>query len=783
MLSEADKLRFYDALAEITLLSHSGDLPSVQVSDDAQYLDRASLEAMLYQLNKYGAVGGKGQPPFTIQIYRRGEVAAEIEQGIFFPLVEAGLAVLLDVEPLQPAEVEALLASLEVEGVQSLSPALIRYTGGNPFFVLETLKSLWESGGIRGGRLERLPLAGKVKALITRCLERLSPPALNLARLAAVAGTDLGPELAAAVMQASLLALTGPWAELEGAQILHGSGFAHDLLFEAVHEMLPAPIRAYLHRQVAQFLETCQAHPARMASHWLESEPSRAIPYLLQAARQAEATYQFSEAAGFYQQALEVAEAGGEREQAFALLEALSQVMIRFDTGQRHAALVERMLALADTPEKQGRAWLREAIRLGEHAFGAEAEAAARKGLEYIQQAEAPELRVRLLDALAQSLFVQRKTPDLIAALEQLRDMHRVQGDELQVAISTSRLGIAFDQLERHRQALAFYQEAEPTLRHSADRLVQVGFHHNRAVCLAALGYAEAALEAQLEAQRLLEGMQGVLGRRVHHLNNLALRYYDLERYAEAQQVLEEALALVPEEWGWTRAFSQYQMARLYWVWGAWGPATDWLGKALGTPDLPRRDEATYRILEALLAHRQGQAVAPLLERLEALFAERQGLAYGRYLLARARLTPPEQSLPCLQEALALAQQNDWPSLGIAAQTLWARVLLEQPGLTPGHLEEALYRSKAAMAGLETCWPTGCTRLEVRWVHHQAQAALGRVGQASLQEVLHALEEIALHHVPPQLRSSFLEHNPLSRAVLEAARAGGLVIRQSWSEG
>uniref|UniRef100_A0A7C3DV55 Bacterial transcriptional activator domain-containing protein n=1 Tax=Meiothermus ruber TaxID=277 RepID=A0A7C3DV55_MEIRU len=771
LLSEAEKLRFYDALAELTLYSHSGDRPSIQVSDDAQYLDRASLEAMQYQLNKYGRVGGQGQPPFTIEIYRREEIAPEVEQGIFLPLVEAGLAVLLDVEPLQAAEVEALVQSLEVPGLASLSQTLVRYTGGNPFFVLETARSLVESGALQKGVPQKLPASGRVRTLIKARLEGLSPPAQRLIRTAAVAGPDFSPELAASVLEATPWELLEPWAELEAAQMLRGNAFTHDLLYEATLGGIPASIKAYLHRQTAAYLEGVGADPARIAGHWLGGEPARAVPFLVQAARRAEEAYRLTEAAQFYEQALEHA---GEA-QAFDLLEALSRVMVRFDTGQRHARLIERMQTMADTPEKQARAWLCESIRQAEHGYGLEAEVAARQGLQAAEQAGLTELRIRLLDSLAQSLYVQRKTPALVEALEQLRQLHRERGDVLQAAICTSRLGIAYDQLERHREALAYYQEAEPVLERSENRIMRVGFHHNRAVCLAALGYGEAALEAQLQAGRLLEGMQGATGREVHHLNNLALRYYDLERYAEAQQALERALEIVPEEWGWTRAFSEYQMARLHWVWGAWDAASDWLNRALGAPDLPRRDEATYRILGLLLAHRRGEEVGSWIEKLGELFDGQQGQAYGRFLLAKARILPDEAPV-YLKEALALAQERDLPALQISAHTLLAETLLCRSGSSRGGLKEAQAHAQAAIKLLESYWPTGCSKLEVLWVHCCVQTASLPADLSLIEQVLGYLMRIAENEVPSQHRSSFLSQNPLSQAILQAARSAGLSI-------
>lgn len=769
--TQAEKLRFFQAHAELMRLAVAEGMGLVCL-DDLQFADMASLEVLHFVFSQYW---GRPGPLRTALSFRTAELPAGMEE-LLSQAVQSGLAVRIEVQPLDAAAVQGLLESLELPGLQEAAPdwaqALCRHTGGNPFFLLETLRSLWESGGLGQRKPGRLPVSSKITTLIQSRLQRLSLSAQRLVRTAAVAGSDFSPELAATVLQSTPLELLEPWAELEAAQLLRGPTFVHDLLYEATLSGVPASIRTYLHQQIARYLEGQQADPARIAGHWLEGEPPRAIPFLIQAARKAEEAYRLTEAAQFYERALELADQVGDGP-TFDLLEALSQVMSRFDTGSRHGALIERMMAQSATPAERARAWLCEAIRLGEHAYGPEAEQAARQGLQQAEEAGRPDLRVRLLDALAQALFVQRKTPALIEALEQLRQLHLERGEVLQAAICTSRMGIAYDQLERHREALVFYREAGPVLERSDNRLVQVGFHHNRAVCLAALGYAEAALEAQLQAQRLLEGVQGAVGREVHHLNNLALRYYDLERYAEAQQALERALQIVPEEWGWTRAFSQYQMARLYRFWGAWGLAADWLGRALAEPDLPRRDEATYRILEALLAHQRGEPVGPLLERLEALFAGYRGLAYGRYLLAKARMSPPEQALLCTQEALTLAQQNDWPSLEIAAHTLRAKVLFEPPTRSSRDRREAQRHVQAAVEKLETYWPTGCTRLEVLWVHYRVQAG-HQADSAPLRQVLDCLTKIADQQVPPAHRPGFLHQNPLCKAILEAAQSAGI---------
>jgi len=138
--------------------------------------------------------------------------------------------------------------SLAVDGLQgaALAPALARHTGGNPQFVLETVKALLLANGGDPGNTNaeafasgQLPLPRTVGRLIHQRLRQLSPGALKLARLAAVAGQDLSPALAAHVLAQGILDLADPWAELEAAGVLRGNAFAHDLVSEGTLDTMP----------------------------------------------------------------------------------------------------------------------------------------------------------------------------------------------------------------------------------------------------------------------------------------------------------------------------------------------------------------------------------------------------------------------------------------------------------------------------------------------------------------------------------------------------------------
>jgi predicted ATPase len=186
-------------------------------------------------------------------------------------MVDAGLAVRLHVEPLTGEEVLELVRGLGLAQAEALAPLLTRHTGGNPLFVVETLKSVIESGEL-GARLpERLPLSSRVEPVLSRRLKRLSLPALQVARLVAVAKDDFVPELAEEVLGVAPLEMAVYWQELLDGQFMRERWFTHDLLYEAVLRETPAPVRRWFHRRVAEALEARSLPAARIAPHWHEA--------------------------------------------------------------------------------------------------------------------------------------------------------------------------------------------------------------------------------------------------------------------------------------------------------------------------------------------------------------------------------------------------------------------------------------------------------------------------------------------------------------------------------
>ncbi|MCP3104006.1 AAA family ATPase [Myxococcus sp. K15C18031901] len=314
MADESDRSRFLEAHCRLIYQLTAGF--DALVADDLQYMDAATAEFALLMLSRRHDPGPNGSYPHFIDTFRRGElspvVAACVQQ-----LVEAGLAVVIEVEPLETDAVGALLGSLELSGAEHLRDNVMSYTGGNPLFIMEALRHLLETGGLERGWPEHVHPTGRGRELIHQRLERLSPSALQVARLAALARSDFELELAGEVLEMSSLSLATHVSELEQAHVLRGERFTHDLLFEVVRETIPPSLVPLLHRRLANALEQRKAPPVTIAQHWLDGrEPGRAAPFFVAAANAESAALRHMEAAILYFRAATALEEAGAFDEA-----------------------------------------------------------------------------------------------------------------------------------------------------------------------------------------------------------------------------------------------------------------------------------------------------------------------------------------------------------------------------------------------------------------------------------------------------------------------------------
>lgn len=251
--ADSGKVRLLEALARV--FAPEG----VVVIDDLHWADAATLEWLVF-LARRGGVRLCGA-------YRPGEVGPGLREALHALHAETTV---VSLAPLDAAGVAALVQAVtgpEV-GRGEVGVWLAARSGGNPLFVLEWLRSLWQTGAYEaqeGGwhrsgvaplpDLGDFPLTPRLTGLVLRRADTLEAGDRRVLDLASVLGSPLRPADLARVLEHSEWAVGDALARAERLGLLRGAAFAHDVIRRAVYGALPEVRRRLMHGRVAQTLD------------------------------------------------------------------------------------------------------------------------------------------------------------------------------------------------------------------------------------------------------------------------------------------------------------------------------------------------------------------------------------------------------------------------------------------------------------------------------------------------------------------------------------------------
>jgi class 3 adenylate cyclase/predicted ATPase len=171
-----------------------------------------------------------------------------------------GSATQLMLEPLSAVETESLVAALLPAG-ETVPPAVVERSGGNPLFAEEMARRIAEEGSIQAAELP-----DTVQAVLAARLDALEPFERRLVQQAAVVGRtfwegSLAPlagsdqrqlERALLSLQEKDILAPGAESQLTGEREL---AFKHVLIRDVAYGMLPKAVRARKHFEVGAFIE------------------------------------------------------------------------------------------------------------------------------------------------------------------------------------------------------------------------------------------------------------------------------------------------------------------------------------------------------------------------------------------------------------------------------------------------------------------------------------------------------------------------------------------------
>ncbi|MGE0549148.1 MAG: AAA family ATPase [Kofleriaceae bacterium] len=248
---EQARFELFDAVTR-AIATQASMTPIVAILDDLHVADIPSLELLAFATRHL-----RGSRVIWIVTWRDAEAARPPVRDLLARIARE--ANVLSLSALSEIDANQLIDDVRTDVDVQFRSRLMRVTGGNPLFLLETMAAL-AGGGSLPSELDPLPLAQGISHLVR---ERLAPLTRDV-RVLAEAASAIGRE----VTVQRWTAATNVTAELvrDGARCLVEAGiltttahdrwrFGHDLVREAIYRTADeAQIIAY-HRRIAHTLD------------------------------------------------------------------------------------------------------------------------------------------------------------------------------------------------------------------------------------------------------------------------------------------------------------------------------------------------------------------------------------------------------------------------------------------------------------------------------------------------------------------------------------------------
>jgi class 3 adenylate cyclase/tetratricopeptide (TPR) repeat protein/ribosomal protein L40E len=288
----------------------------------------------------------------------------------------------LRLDPLGKESAAEMLTALIGDGVEvrPLKRLIVERTGGNPFFMEETVQVLLDEGTlVRDGAavritksLSELKIPPTVQAILAARIDRLPPDEKELLQTLSVTGKEFSLSLVREVIKQPDGEIDRMLNDLQIAEFIYeqpAAGaveytFKHALTQQVAYNSVLVERRRLLHRSTGAAIESLyrdrlEDHYADLAHHYsLSDDATKAVEYLRLAAEQAVGRSAYSEAAADLQAALSLLDRlpeGSARARAELALCATENtvaiVLYGWSSHQREQA-TQRMCTLAEQLEE-----------------------------------------------------------------------------------------------------------------------------------------------------------------------------------------------------------------------------------------------------------------------------------------------------------------------------------------------------------------------------------------------------------------------------------------------
>lgn len=307
---EEARRRLFEALYQLATSLTSRFRPLILCLDDLHWADTTSLEWFIYAGNRLAFEGLSHL--MIVGTYRSEESQCLIE--LRTALNRLGI---LEEHELDRFETDHVLKILQhlfgsSEENTAVAARLHQISGGNPFFLLETLRALTENQNtpVRLIDLNDLPISRTIQEAIHGRLNTVNRNGRTILDFAAVLNRPFTMQMAPYALQCGELELLDTLETLTSRQLLAEQkgiyDFHHELVRMVIYNNLGYGRRRYLHRQCGAMLEELHLDEISLLAWHFEQcgESGKAARYALQAGEDSTRVFAFREAINFFSRAL-----------------------------------------------------------------------------------------------------------------------------------------------------------------------------------------------------------------------------------------------------------------------------------------------------------------------------------------------------------------------------------------------------------------------------------------------------------------------------------------------
>ena len=395
--------------------------------EDLHWADEGTL-ALLAEIHEIGADANL----VLIASYREDELAADhLVRRLEAKSDVAGQLRAMKLAPLTAEHLRKVIVSIFGESVQKadvLARFLHEKSGGNPFFAITILREfveekavVWErdAWNVTWERLSTVSIGASMIEMILKRAHALPPAANRMLGIASVYGrdfdmdllfklTDLGTEDIVHLVD-DAINLQFLVEDAERGRLL----FAHDRIRDAFYRKLDAPERRRLHGEMGRYIE----HVNRMnidsaifdlVYHYHEGEDfDKVLEFVLPAAKRAKESSANDAALRYYQMAVDLLEARGDKTSGrwIQAKEGLVEIYLLVGASNDAIAAAREILPLKQTPLEKTRIYYHMGNAWFNKGDWAQCEQAFAEGLALLGE-KIPRTKGQVIVSLVRGLFV-----------------------------------------------------------------------------------------------------------------------------------------------------------------------------------------------------------------------------------------------------------------------------------------------------------------------------------------------------------------------------------------